>query len=216
MNHHKLQKIGGISAILEGLIYIFTFVIYGGVLAFPKADASSIEKLNFLSNNFITLSAINLVSYVMFGILLAVLVLAIHQRLKNDVPILTSLASLFGVIWVGLVISSGMIANIGLKTVVDLGANSPEDAMLIWRSVAIVSEGLGGGNEIVGGVWVLLLSIVAFKSKSFSKPLNILGLVVGIAGVVTIFPLEIFTEIFGLSQIVWFMWMGVAMMRKTF
>ena len=216
MNHNKLQKIGGISAILEGLIYIFTFVIYGGVLAFPKADASSIEKLNFLSNNFITLSAINLVSYVMFGILLAVLVVAIHQRLKNDAPILTSLASLFGVIWVGLVISSGMIANIGLKTVVDLGANSPEDAMLIWRSVAIVSEGLGGGNEIVGGVWVLLLSIVAFKSKSLSKPLNILGLVVGIAGVVTIFPLEIFTEIFGLSQIIWFMWMGVAMMRKTF
>ncbi|NQZ75270.1 MAG: DUF4386 family protein [Ekhidna sp.] len=216
MNHNKLQKIGGISAILEGLIYIFTFVIYGGVLAFPKADASSIEKLNFLSNNFITLSAINLVSYVMFGILLAVLVLAIHQRLKNDAPILTSLASLFGVIWVGLVISSGMIANIGLKTVVDLGTNSPEDAMLIWRSVGIVSEGLGGGNEIVGGIWVLLLSIVAFKSKSFSKPLNILGLVVGIAGVVTIFPLEIFTEIFGLSQIIWFMWMGVAMMRKTF
>ena len=216
MNHNKLQKIGGISAILEGLIYIFTFVIYGGVLAFPKADASSIEKLNFLSNNFITLSAINLVSYVMFGILLAVLVLAIYQKHKNDAPILTSLASLFGIIWVGLVISSGMIANIGLKTVVDLGANSPEDAMLIWRSVAIVSEGLGGGNEIVGGVWVLLLSIVAFKSKSFSKPLNILGLVVGIAGVVTIFPLEIFTEIFGLSQIIWFMWMGVAMMRKTF
>ena len=215
MNHNKLQEIGGISAILEGLIYIFTFVIYGGVLAFPKADASSIEKLNFLSNNFITLSAINLVSYVMFGILLAVLVLAIHQRLKNDVPILTSLASLFGVIWVGLVISSGMIANIGLKTVVELGADSPEDAMLIWRSVGIVSEGLGGGNEIVGGIWVSLLSIVAFKSKSFSKPLNIVGLVVGIAGVLTIFPYEIFTEIFGLLQIVWFMWMGVAMMRKT-
>jgi len=216
MNHNRLQKIGGISVILEGLIYIFAFVIYGGVLAFPKADASSTEKLDFLSNNFITLSAINLVSYVMFGILLAVLVVAIHQRLKNDAPILTGLASLFGVIWVGLVISSGMIANIGLKTVVDLGADSPEDAMLIWRSVAIVSEGLGGGNEIVGGIWVLLLSIVAFKSKSFSKPLNILGLVVGIAGVLTIFPLEIFTEIFGLSQILWFMWMGVAMMRKTF
>ena len=215
MNHNKLQKIGGISAILEGLIYIFTFVIYGGVLAFPKADASSIEKLNFLSNNFITLSAINLVSYVIFGILLAVLVLAIYQKHKNDAPILTSLASLFGVIWVGLVISSGMISNIGLKTVVGLGANSPEDAMLIWRSVAIVSEGLGGGNEIVGGIWVSLLSIVAFKSKSFSKPLNIVGLVVGIAGVLTIFPYEIFTEIFGLLQIVWFMWMGVAMMRKT-
>ena len=216
MNQYKLQKIGGISALLEGLIYIFTFVMYGGILSFPKADASSIEKLDFLSNNFITLSAINLVSYVIFGIPLAVLVLAIYQKHKNDAPILTSLASLFGVIWVGLVISSGMIANIGLKTVVDLGANSPEDAMLIWRSVAIVSEGLGGGNEIVGGIWVLLLSIVTFKSKSFSQPLNILGLMVGIAGVLTIFPHEIFTEIFGLSQIIWFMWMGVAMMRKTF
>ena len=150
----------------------------------------------------------------MFGILLAVLVVAIHQRLKNDAPILASLASLFGVIWVGLVISSGMIANIGLKTVVDLGANSPEDAMLIWRNVAIVSEGLGGGNEIVGGVWVLLLSIAAFKGNLFSTPLNFMGILVGTVGILTIYPLDIFTELFGISQIIWFLWIGMLMIRN--
>jgi len=214
MELKKLQKIGGISAILEGLIYVFAFIVYGGILVYPNANASAIEKLNFLTHNYLTLSILNLTSYVLFGILLAILVLAIHQRLKNYASILTNLASVFGIIWVGLVISSGMIANIGLSTVIDIGIKEPENAMLIWRSVGIVSEGLGGGNEIVGGIWVLLLSLIALKGHYFSKALNILGVIVGIAGILTLYPLEIFTEIFGISQIVWFLWIGVSMIRK--
>jgi hypothetical protein len=214
MNEEKLQKTGGVCAIIEGFIYIVAFIIYGGVLVYPNKDASVVEKLNFLSDNYLTLSILNLVSYVLFGILLAVLVLAIHQRLKNYAPILSNLASVFGVIWVGLVISSGMIANIGLSTVIEIGSKEAENAMLIWRSVSIVSEGFGGGNEIVGGIWVLLLSVIALKEHCFSKPLNILGVIVGIAGILTIYPLEIFTEIFGISQIIWFLWIGVSMIRK--
>ncbi len=214
MELKKLQKIGGVCAILEALIYIFAFIVYGGILVYPKANASAVEQLNFLTNNYLTLSILNLISYVLFGILLAVLVIAIHQRLKNYAPIFSNLASIFGILWVGLVISSGMIANIGLSSVLAIGVREPDNAMLIWSSVSIISEGLGGGNEIVGGIWVLLLSTIALKGQLFSKPLNILGILVGIAGISTIYPLEIFTEIFGISQIIWFLWVGIFMIRK--
>lgn len=214
MKAKGFQKVGGFCSIILGLIYITAFIVYGGILDYPNANATETEKLNFLSDNYLILSIINFISYVLFGILLAVVVISIHQRLKENLPNLSLLASAFGIIWVGLVIASGMIANIGLNSVIEIGINEPEKAISIWSSIGIVSEGLGGGNEIVGGIWVLLLSIAAIKNSFFSKSLNILGLIVGIAGIITVFPYDIFKEIFGISQIIWFIWVGISMIRN--
>ncbi|WP_299677426.1 DUF4386 family protein [uncultured Dokdonia sp.] len=212
MEIKSIQKIGGICAILEGLIYIVAFIIYGGVFVYPGTGATAAEEFNFLSNNYMTLSILNFTSYVLFGILLAVVVVAIHERLKKNAPNVSKLAFIFGVIWVGLVMASGMISNIGLHTII--GSADPEEAMQIWSSVSIVTEGLGGGNEIVGGLWVLLISCISLQEKLFSKPLIFLGMLVGIAGILTVYPLDIFTEIFGSTQIIWFVWIGAVMIRK--
>jgi hypothetical protein len=214
MNSKKLQKIGGISAILEACIYIVAFIVYGGILAFPKQDASALEKMNFLSDHYTILSTLNLLSYVVFGVLLSVLTLAIYERFKKLSPKLSKLTAVFGFTWVVLVIASGMIANIGLHKVVSLMAEDPENAAQIWSIVSIITEGLGGGNEIVGGIWVLLISYMGLNRNVFSKPLHLLGSIVGLAGVFTVYPLEIFTEIFGITQIVWFVWIGILMIRK--
>ena len=212
---NNLQKIGGIAAILEAVIYITAFIIYGAVLVYPPINADSAQELRFLTDNELILSVMNLVIYVLFGVLLAVLVLAIHKRLKEFSPVLSQIASVFGLIWVGLVIASGMIGNVGLNSVVELGAKEPEQAMLIWSSVSIVTEGLGGGNEIVGGIWVLLLSLASVKQKSFPRSVIFLGIVVGLAGILTIYPLDVFTEIFGISQIIWFILLGIFMLRNA-
>ena len=214
MTDKNLQKIGGLSAILEAIIYISAFIVYGGVLEFPNADASPTERYNFLSENYSILSLLNLTSYVLFGILLAVLVLAIYKRQSRFAPNVSRLSSIFGYLWVGLVIASGMIANIGLEEVIQMGADSPEKAMQVWSSIGIVTEGLGGGNEVVGGLWVLLLSLGTWRYRVFPKALNYLGLVVGFAGILTIYPLDLFKEIFGLSQIVWFLWIGSFMIQN--
>ena len=66
-----------------------------------------------------------------------------------------------------MVIASGMIANIGLTSVIEIGTEEPQKALTIWSSINVVSEGLGGGNEIVGAIWVLLLSVATFKHPSF-------------------------------------------------
>jgi len=155
---NNLQKIGGIAALFEAAIYISAFVFFGAFWDYP-VSADDTEKFIFLANNQVVLSIVNLTMYVAFGLFLAVLVLAIHQRMKNKAPVLSQLASVFGIVWVGLIIASGMIANIGLGSVIDLSAKNAEQAMTLWVVINTIVEGLGGGNEVVGGLWVLLLSV---------------------------------------------------------
>ncbi|WP_333797784.1 DUF4386 family protein [Rheinheimera sp.] len=211
---NPLQKSGGLSSLCQSVIYLLMFVFYAVVYDLP-ANAGMAQKLAFLAEHQLMLSVANLLGYVVFGLLLAVLVLALYQRLKDNAPALMQLATLFGVLWVGLVIASGMIANIGLNQVVGLASTEPEQAKAVWLAVNTVVEGLGGGNEIVGGLWVLFLSIAALQSNKLPKALNYLGFVVGCAGILTLYPADIFTELFGLSQILWFFWLGLVLLRKS-
>ncbi len=208
---NNLQKLGGVAAILEATIYLAAFYVYGVVLDFPT-ESGAAQKLAFLSDNQFVLSLMNLIGYVLFGILLAVLVLAIHEQLKKDSSILAPAGAVFGIIWVGLVIASGMVANIGLASVIELATTDTEKAATVWFAIATVVEGLGGGNEVVGGLWVLCVSIAAMRNGYLSKTLHVLGIVVGSAGIATIYPAEVLTEIFGISQIIWFIWIGLSML----
>jgi hypothetical protein len=210
---NNLQKIGGVAALFEAAIYISAFVFFGAFWDYP-VSADDAQKFIFLANNQIILSIVNLTMYVVFGLFLAVLVLVIHQRMKTKAPVLSQMASVFGIIWVGLVIASGMIANVGLGAVIDLSAKNAEQAMTLWVVINTIVEGLGGGNEVVGGLWVLLLSVAGLKIIELPKLLNCLGLFIGSVGILTIYPAEILTEIFGLGQILWFSWLGMAMLMS--
>jgi len=210
---NNLQKVGGFAALAQAIIYVLAFVYFGAFFDFPRTGDTA-QKLIFLADNQLMLSVVNLVMYVAFGVLLAVLVLALHHRFKNCALVLSQLGAVFGVIWVGLVIASGMVANIGLAAVIKLSVNEPEQAMALWLTVNIIVEGLGGGNEVVGGLWLLLLSCAALKSSQFSKTLSYFGLFIGLAGIMTIYPADVLTEIFGIGQIIWFVWLGISMLVK--
>ncbi len=126
----KLQKLGGLAAISEAVIYISAFTFYGAFWHYPS-DSSAVQKFAFLAENQTVLSIMNLLMYVIFGIILAVLLLALHHRLKDKAPILAKISALFGIIWVGLVIASGMIANVGLTAVIGLADIQPQQAMTV-------------------------------------------------------------------------------------
>jgi len=211
---NKLQKIGGVAALFEAAIYISAFIFFGVFWDYP-INVDDAQKLAFLTNHQVILSIVNLTIYVAFGFFLAVMVVALHQRMETKTPNLSRIASVFGIIWVGLVIASGMIANVGLGAVIDLSAKNTEQAMALWVVINTIVEGLGGGNEVVGGLWVLLLSAAALKINEFHKSLNCFGIFIGIIGILTIYPAEILTEIFGLSQIIWFSWIGLAMLKNN-
>jgi len=210
----NLQKLGGLAALSMAIIYVSAFIFFGAFWDYPPSGASTLQKLAFLEENQEILTIVNLMMYVVFGVFLAILVIALHERLKGNTKALSQTASVFGLLWVGLVIASGMIANIGLGNVIGLSLKEPELARTVWLVVNTIVEGMGGGNEIVGGLWVLLLSIAAIKADDLSRKFNYLGIFVGFFGILTIYPAEILTEVFGLSQIVWFIWLGMIMLKK--
>jgi hypothetical protein len=146
-----------------------------------------------------------------------VLVLALYHRLQAGAPAITQIATAFGLVWVGLVIASGMIANLGTAVVVDLYADDPAQAETVWLAINPVVDGLGGGNEFVGGVWTLLVSWAALRGGNLHRLLNYFGLLVGVAGVLSAIPAfgEIAGGIFGITQLLWFAGLGVHMLRHS-
>ncbi|WP_237057347.1 DUF4386 family protein [Microbulbifer sediminum] len=212
----NLQKMGGIAALVEALAYIVGFTVMLTLLS--PDNAAEMEAADWLAFNIehsALLGAWNLFIYVVFGGFLVVLVNALHERLKDRSQAVMSTASVFGFIWAGLVIASGMVANIGLERAAGLQAAEPERALLIWQSVNVVHDALGGGIEVVGGLWVLLLSWAALRQGALSRPLNAIGLLVGLIGILTVIPgLGGLGALFGLGQIPWFIWLGIFMLRN--
>ncbi len=208
------QKLGGISALIEAALYVTGFALFLTVLD-PSGYEGHVQKVAFLVDNQVAWYIANLLIYVVFGVVLVVLVLALHARLKNSSPAIMQTATAFGLIWAGLVIASGMIANIGNSTVVGLFSENQDQAVTLWLAIITVQEALGGGNEIVGGLWVLLLSWAALRAGKLPKVLNYLGVLVGLAGILTVVPaFDVLMDVFGLGQIVWFAWLGIVMLRE--
>jgi len=212
------QKMGGIAALIEAGTFVVGFVLLFTLLA-PLAEGNldPVENVAFLAENQTIIYIWNLIIYVVFGLFLVVLELALFDRLKTDPPILAQIATAYGLIWAGLVIAAGMVANIGTGVVVSLLNTNPAQAGSAWLAIDTVRNGLGGGNEIVGGVWVLLVSLAALQTKRLPKALNIFGIIIGFAGLATIVPPlgEIGGAIFGLGLIVWFIWLGIVMLRSA-
>jgi hypothetical protein len=115
------------------------------------------------------------------------------------------------------IILSGMIQNVGMQNVVDLYGKDLVQAGTVWLTIDSVLGGLAGSNEAIGGIWILLLSLAALRTGELSKVLNYLGVVVGVAGIISIVPAlaDIFIYIFALGQIVWFIWLGIVMLRSN-
>ncbi|WP_417461030.1 hypothetical protein [Kordiimonas sp.] len=208
------QKFGGLAAILEAAAYIFGFSLYFTVFTTP-VEGGLMGRLAFAEANSTILFIQNLIIYVGFGALLIVLTLALYDRMKTLTPALSLTAAGFGIVWATLVIASGMLGNVGLEAALALKSTDADAAAMLLKTTGTVQNGLGGGNEIVGGIWVLLISIAGLRSAALPRFLNYLGLVVGGAGLLSTIPgLGDLGAIFGLGQIVWFIWIGAAMIRS--
>ena len=211
-----LQKSGGIAALymaISHLIGIVIFIVILDVLSITDPAqklAMNIEKQTVIFST-------NLLMYVFFGFALIILALALYDRLKSGAPALMQVATAIGIIWAGSLIASGMAANAGLATIVALYAKDPTQAALTWQGIEAVTNGLGNANgEILGGPLTLLVSLAAMRTGGLPKGLNILGLSVGAVGIITIIPaLNALVAVFGLGQIIWFVWLGIVLLRSN-
>ena len=220
----SLQKWGGIAAITEAATYIFGFVLFFVVLDSSGFDTPK-RYLEFIIQNRDTYFLGYLVSGIVFSFTLIVLVQAVYKRFKQSSPEFMKFTAVVGYLWVFIVLASSFIFLTSLEILAKYYDLDADQALIINRTVNIVVDALGGGIELVGAVWVLAISYVGLKSKIYGAFLHYWGVLVGISGVLTLFSglsflaknpfFEVTTAIFGLGQILWFILLGVAMLKES-
>lgn len=212
-----LQKFGGFAALYLAVAYLIGMALFIVVLDYPSITDPA-QKAALLVEMQMVVFSTNLLMYVFFGVILIVLALALYDRLKAGAPAIMQAATAIGVIWAGSLIASGMVANAGIAPVVARYATDPAQAALTWQAIETVANGLGNANgEILGGLWVLLVSLAALRTGELPRGLNILGLLVGAAGILSLIPglTDLLIGVFGLSQIIWYVWLGVVLLRSN-
>ena len=212
---NSLQKPGGIAALLHAAAYVVGMVL-GFALIFPLLDATPDQYLTFVSENQTLVYLWNLITYWGSAITLVVMALALYERLKDGSPVLAQIATAFGLIWAGLIIASGNLMLHNLGVVSALYGADPAQAVTAWTALESVEVGITSGNELVGSLWVLLLSVAALRTGQLSRGLNILGVVLAVAGMLTIVPAlyDSLVMVFGPGMVVWSIWLGIVLLRQ--
>ena len=211
-----LQKSGGFAALYLAVAYLIGMALFIVVLDTPSITDPA-QKVALLVRMQMVIFSTNLLMYVFFGVVLIVLALALYDRLQAGAPAIIQVATAIGIIWAGSLIASGMVANAGIAPVVALYATDPAQAALTWQAIETVAGGLGNANgEILGGLWALLVSVAALRSGGLPRGLNMLGLLVGAVGILSLIPglTELLIGVFGLSQIIWYVWLGIVLLRS--
>jgi hypothetical protein len=211
-----LQKVGGISALVCAGTYILAIALLATVLT-PMADGSlSFDQfIAFFLPHQTLIFIWHFAMYLVNGAFLTLLTLALYQQLKSGAPALALASACFGLLWTGLVFSSGFITLYGWETIARLSSADPAQAATLRLVVDTITIGIDHSDRFLGCLWVLVASWAALRTGQLSRPLNFLGLVIGIAGIVSsIAPaLNELGYAFGLGVIVWWIWLGVVMLR---
>lgn len=212
-NNLSENRAGGLAALFCALSYVSGFGLFFGFL-----DRSGYEGLSgnlaFALDNQLVIALAMIALYLAFGIALTVLVVALHRRSGSD-DFIMQIATSFGLVWVGLVLASGMTGLIGLQTVAAIAIQDYMTAATIWSAVGIVQSALGGGIELVGGLWMLMICVVALRDKLLPAWLNWPGIIIAVTGIITMVPgLGDFAMLFGIGQIFWLTALGIIMIRR--
>lgn len=213
--NQTLIRAGGIAAIGMALCYISVAVIFFGMLSMPQG-LDSVGKIQYLQQHHLLVASGYGIGYLLFGVLLAIVLQALHQVFATTSSAMAALAERFGNVWLVLMMASGMVALIGLQMSFNLIESEPQQAVALYNTRNLLTEALDGGIELVGGLWVLLLSIAGLQQQRFAKALHLLGLVVGSLGILTVLhTVPYLKDAFGISQLIWFICLGSSLLRTT-
>ena len=134
------QRAGGLAALYLALAYLIAMPYF--LIAVDYLGVTDpAEKVALLAEHQGSMTAINLITYVIFGIVLAVLSLTLYRRMKDGAPVMMQVATAVGLIWAFVLVASGLVFNFGMETV----------ASLYQRSSGSSRGGLAGDRAGDGG-----------------------------------------------------------------
>lgn len=216
----SVEKTGAVAALICGATYIFGFVLLVGPLAGSGLDESmgdGAAAVAFMAEHTTLARLWFLVIYVLNGAALAILAVALSVRIGASCAGHGKAIFAFGVVWTTLVLAAGMAANTGITATLAALETDPERAAQIWQMTQLLENGIGGGNEVAGGLWALAIGLGGLRSTLLARPLSWCALIVGAAGLATLIPplAPVAGAVFGLGFILWFLWAGIALLRAV-
>jgi Domain of unknown function (DUF4386) len=214
----NLQKWGGVAALIDAATYLLAIGLFATVLApMGNTELAFGQFMAFFMGNQTIIFIWHLLMYLVNGTFLVILALALYERLKVGSPAMAQVATVLGLCWAVMVFASGFITIYGFEVLATLYGNEPAQAGMLKIVLDTITLGIDHSDRFLGCLWVILISLAALQSGALPKPLNYLGLLIGVPGVVsTVFPA--ITEVgiaFGLGIIVWWCWLGITLLRSS-
>jgi hypothetical protein len=212
----NLQKMGGVAALIDAATYLVSMGLLFTLLApMANTDLDFGQFMAFFMDNQTIVFIWHLIMYMVNGVFLVILALALYDRLKAGSPAMAQVATVLGLIWAVMVFASGLITNYGFEVIANLYGKDPAQAATLKLVLDTVTLGLDHSDRFLGCLWVLLVSWAALRSGALPKALNYLGLVIGVPGIIsTVFPAaNELAYAFGLGIIAWWVWLGIVMLR---
>jgi hypothetical protein len=204
------QKAAGLAALYLALALLAAIPYFLLVVDYPSATTAA-DKVALIADHYASMYVVYLATYVLFGIAVGLLALALHDRLRSEGPVTVRVATFVGLLWSFALVASGMVFSYGMTAIEALAVS---ERAATWQAIEPVALALGGaGGELLGGLWVLLLSVVVLRGATLPRALGWLGVVIGVVGLTSVVPpLHDAAIAFGLLQIVWFAWLGVLLL----
>lgn len=204
-----LTRIGGVAALVCAATYLVGFAFLVTLLAplgFGTNDIDAAAVVAFIDARPGFLFAWNTGIYVVNALALVILVVVLSEWQAKMRPGWAAVIRVFGVVWATLVLGAGMIANVAVERAAHLYPTDPGRAADLWDILHHIELGLGGGNEIAGGVWIGCVSFAGLISRSLPKITVGLGLLTGGGGLLTMISAigDMAGALFGLGATAWF------------
>lgn len=184
---NSFQKIGGAAALVHSAAYMIAIGLYVTVLT-PILDANSGQYLALLKDYQSLMYVWIFIAYWVSGFCLIVVSLMLYDQLKGGMPVIIQTGTILGLIWAGLIIASGNLMLHDFGVLANLYDKDPIQAETVWKSLSATENGIISGNELIGGLWILLVSWVALRTGERHRALSYFGLMIGVSGIVSIVP----------------------------
>lgn len=208
------RTLGALAAFYLAGAYLVGMAYFLLVVDFPNVH-DPLDKIALFAEHLRGLQLAYLAIYVVFGVALVVLAWTLHARSSAKAPTTMRVATSIALIWAGVLIAGGMAKNLGMETVVALYADDPARAVTVWLGIETITAGMTGANgELLGGLWTLLVSLVAWRARALPRAIAALGVLAGALGVASTVPgLAVLVAGFALTQLAWFVGVGIALVR---
>jgi hypothetical protein len=204
-----IQRAGGKALLLNTLLSIANLALVLGVLG-PDVLADRARLVDIAINHPAPLLALDVLKLVSAAAAL-VAVLALFRRLQAAAPDLSCIAAACGVISVALLLANAVISYTIVSQSAVLYQNQAVPAAYLTANAII--NALGFAALFANGGWYLLVSWAALKGSGLPRPLNVVGLVLGLVSLLVFVIQPLALLVLALS-LIWSAWLGTLLVRE--